>query len=408
MRQLAKAIFAIVLLSSCAREVVGPAQQISGFYASDDGTGLTDLLLEFADGMLTTYTCAEGFPLAENQVWDDGKMHFTKSKSSRYSILDGTVSSDVLNGKISQDEYGNLTLGTAKYKRVAGFRKEPYSVIYLENGDSYEHSFSSGEYSFPVSVESPIPAGKLTAVSSSDWIQIISLMNGRLYYWISSTSTPRSGKISLIYTHAEAVQVSIQQTTSIAPTIELLNSIAIGKNDVYLLDYYTSQGTDCAIADIQFPSSYSGGDWQRLMGYYNNSTDKWCLGIYIGQIINPGTQYGSSGDLTLNWTSRKSGRMLWCWGNGFLDVYDTSGNWAKGTNVGSNSGATYNWTSGNRLQIGGLASSWRFSSYTFYGLRLYRNNLNGSPIAEYVPARCANETGLYNTVSKQFIPNSQN
>ena len=202
MRKFIGAISVLILLSSCAREVVEPAQQITGRYVLDDGTGLTGEFLEFKKTVLSVYTSGESYPLAEGKIWDNGERNFRQSGSARYSIQDGTLFSGVRSGAIAKDEEDRLTLGTKTYVRLDGFKADPYSIIRPEKV-AYELPLQEGAYSFPVTVENPIPAGKLTASSLDTWITGIQLEDGLLRYNVSSTKTPRTGTITLKYTHAK-------------------------------------------------------------------------------------------------------------------------------------------------------------------------------------------------------------
>lgn len=213
MRKIVNAIFLLtIILSSCAREVVEPAQQISGRYALDDGTGLTTRFLEFNGSNLRIYYGRAPYPLAENQIWDDGESMFPCGNQIRYSIKEGILIGSDEPKAIAKDG-DRLTLGNETYVRLDGFKKEPYSVIKTEQ-NLYEIPLLEGEYSFPVSVENPIPAGEVSADDSFPWISGVTINDGVVHYSVSTTKTPRSGWIVLQYTHAHNVEVIIKQSAS--------------------------------------------------------------------------------------------------------------------------------------------------------------------------------------------------
>lgn len=213
MKRLINIFSMIILLASCVQESIEPAQQITGLYALDNGTGLTNEYIKFDKGKLSDFISKESFPLAENHIWDDGEAAFKIMGFDRYSIKDGkytTSSNTFSSASISKDGDDGLIFGSKSYVRLDGFKKEPYSSIHPEKY-AYENPLREGEYFFPVSVTNPIAAGSLTANSSSSWISGIVMTGGLLRYQLSSTKTPREGKITLKYTHAEDVQVTIHQ-----------------------------------------------------------------------------------------------------------------------------------------------------------------------------------------------------
>ena len=204
----------IILLASCDQEAIEPAQQITGMYALDNGTGLTNEYINFDKGKLSVCTSLDSYPLAENYIWDNGIPRFKLISTDKYSIRDGKYITSYSTSKgtaIAKDDDGGLIFGTKSYVRLDGFKKEPYSSILLE-GDMYEKPLQAGEYSFPITVINPIAVGKLTVKSSSSWISEILINNGWLRYQLSSTKTPREGMITLSYTHAKDVQITIRQT----------------------------------------------------------------------------------------------------------------------------------------------------------------------------------------------------
>ena len=214
MKKIVKALSVLILmLSSCTREVVEPSQQITGRYALDDGTGLTSLFLEFDGGALSGYQSTTLFPIAENRIWNCKEDDYDLYWRVEYSIQEGNLFSDFYSGPIKKDG-DSITMGSSRhYIRLDGFRDEPYSLISPEN-TQYEIPLQEGEYSFPVTIENPIPAGELTAFSSDNWITGLTVKDDIVLYRVSTTNTPREGRIILEYTQASDVQVTVKQSPS--------------------------------------------------------------------------------------------------------------------------------------------------------------------------------------------------
>ena len=214
MKKIVKALSVLILiLSSCTREVVEPSQQITGRYALDDGTGLTSLFLEFDGGALSGYQSTTLFPIAENRIWNCKEDDYDLYWRVEYSIQEGNLFSDFYSGPIKKDG-DSITMGSSRhYIRLDGFRDEPYSLISPEKIE-YEIPLQEGEYSFPVTIENPIPAGELTAFSSDNWITGLTVKDDIVLYRVSTTNTPREGRIILEYTQASDVQVTVKQSPS--------------------------------------------------------------------------------------------------------------------------------------------------------------------------------------------------
>ena len=204
-------LYSLMALAACKQEIVAPEQQITGKFALDDGTGLTDRVIEFNCGILSDWHSAL-FPLADNQIWDSKQQQLILNSQSKYSIQSGTLISSFLNGQIER-EGDILTIGESRFVHLNGFRDEPYSVISPEK-TQYEIPLQEEEYSFPVTVENPIPAGELTVSTVDDWIAGLTLKDGIVFYRVSTTKKPRQGRITLNYTHATNVRVVVKQSVA--------------------------------------------------------------------------------------------------------------------------------------------------------------------------------------------------
>lgn len=202
---------------------------------------------------------------------------------------------------------------------------------------------------------------------------------------------------------------------------EVPNFITIEKS--YLLDYQITTGQELGIADITYTVewNYFNGKrgWARTIGYwggndFGDNNHKWFLGCFRGGSLNPGTQFGTSGDRTLTidnytvWnTNFLNKRNLWKFGNGLLYVYSTSGNWEEGTEIGYNTGGNSPWTNiiGKNISVSNNlkgASSWDLP-YNFHGLRIYNNSTDLNLVAEYVPAQVGGVSGILNTMTQYFV-----
>lgn len=183
----------------------------------------------------------------------------------------------------------------------------------------------------------------------------------------------------------------------------------------YALDYTITTGTELGVADMMYTaqwSHFSAYGWSRMIGYWGDSSHKWFLGCYKGGLLNPGTQFGSSGDRTLgisyeNYNSKLySKRLLWKYGNGLLYVYNTEGDWVEGTEIGHATGSKYSWTNiiGQNISVSNdLGSSDWTMSYTFYGLRIYDNETDLNLVAEYIATVQNGVPGILNTMTQCFV-----
>ena len=230
----------IMVFASCAQEVVAPSQQVAGRYALDDESGLTNEYIVFSYGELYAYTSGTPYPLAENIIWNNGRQAFREVSREVYRIQNGLLYCNNEEAPIAKDEEDRLKIGERNYVRLDDFREEPYSIIRLER-DSYEHPLQAGDYSFPVSVQNPIQVGELTASTSADWISEIKIKDDLLSYRLSATKTLRTATISVNYTQATKVQVTIRQAPATFIRLDGLSK-TIGYSSTLLEIPYTIEG----------------------------------------------------------------------------------------------------------------------------------------------------------------------
>ena len=184
---------------------------------------------------------------------------------------------------------------------------------------------------------------------------------------------------------------------------------------IYTLDYLITTGQEAGVADIAYNVSwdYIGQQdygWSKCIGNQVGNS-KWFLGCYRGGNLNPGTQYGEAGDMTLNIFSKAmyeatvQRRCLWKYGNGYLDVYRTSGDWIEGQLVGSNSSGNWTWEGLQGYPIlisNGFGDSVWPLPLMFYGLRIY-NQQGGNLVAEYIATVKDGVPGILNTMTQYFV-----
>ena len=198
--------------------------------------------------------------------------------------------------------------------------------------------------------------------------------------------------------------------------------IVIDGTKVFTLDYKITTGEEMGVADIMYNQEWSyytnKSGWAKMIGYHSSSYgQKWFLGCYKGGVLNPGTQFGRSGDRTLSisgyndYVNKINKRCLWKYGNRFLRVYETTGNWQQGTEVGNATTATSStWTDiiGQNLTIPVTYQAGWTNIFLFYGLRIYaggdmQGNPTGALLADYTGALLNGVEGIYNYTTGQFI-----
>lgn len=197
------------ILSSCAKEVLGPEQMISGEYALDDGSQISNIYLNFEKGYVARMSASSKYTIADNNFWGCKTSDFSQDKRSRYSIQDGELYAFGTNmGKIRQ-EGDVMTINGERYAVLKGFKPEYYSRINL---DEQKIDYLAQRKTVEVTIENPINAGVLTASSTTSWISDVKIVNNKtLSYAVSETNIDREGTISLSYTNAAPCDVTLKQ-----------------------------------------------------------------------------------------------------------------------------------------------------------------------------------------------------
>lgn len=199
----------IAILSSCAKEVLEPQQMISGDYALDDGSQVSNTYLHFENGYVIEMVASAKNTFAENYFWGCSKNDFVQKTRSSYTIQNGELITSGKNmGAISQD--GDvMTLGGKKYSVLKGFKVEYYSKISLAE---QKPNYTAHSETVDVTIERPINAGILTASSKTSWISDVKIIDNKtLSYTVSETNIDRNGTITLNYTNSRSINVPVSQ-----------------------------------------------------------------------------------------------------------------------------------------------------------------------------------------------------
>ncbi len=208
-----------LLLFGCKQEVLEPEQQVSGSFALDEGDGLTTEYLEFDKGYLTVVQLDRPRPLAENKIWN---LSTRQSKTEMiYTISEGNLyTKSGPNGPISQKD-GILTIGSAKYSRLDGFEKGPYSRIVVENNLTVPDTEQN--ISIPYSIEHPIASCTLTANTTTSWINNVQISGSHIAFKIAknNSGSSRTGTIKISYGNDATADLSVTQSGKLVQTLTL-------------------------------------------------------------------------------------------------------------------------------------------------------------------------------------------
>ena len=227
-------IVSAMLLSSCTAEDIKNATDqiktdeqeaivprdgtiLSGSYAFDNGSGLTNTYLSFTNGKMYEYVCYSTAIFAEGFLWNTSSNDFSLRASGECSISNGTLYRDgVPCGRLRVSE-NRILLDDVVYGKFSGFKSDHYSVITIEGDVEREINYQKQEIQIPVSVSKIIPAGLLTAQSSADWL-VPGTCQGGIYFLHATmyddsyyNSPPRSATVTFSYPGADNVNVTIWQ-----------------------------------------------------------------------------------------------------------------------------------------------------------------------------------------------------
>lgn len=209
---LAFAVSAFLCLVSCAKAIVEPEHQLEGDYV-DASSSLVSEYISFRGGRRTSYNAGKSRIFAENSIWNSAGTEFKNVKSQKYCIVEGGM---YVEGRLVGDVVvngDNLTIGGERYSALKGFKKEFYPSISVDS-QKLVLSYVSQSASVPVAVSRSIPEGELTAYSGSSWISNVSVSGGVLSFEVSDTGVDREGRITLEYTQAEDLKITVRQAPS--------------------------------------------------------------------------------------------------------------------------------------------------------------------------------------------------
>ena len=241
------ALIGMIEISSCAVEqeasIPRDGTVLSGSYALDNGTGLTNTYLTFTNGKIYEYTCSSTVVFAEGYLWNVSSRDFSLRYSGECSISDGTLYRDGIPcGRLKISE-NTLVLNEVIYRKYNGFKSGRYSVIKIEGSSLRTINYQEQEIEIQVSVSKTIPSGVLRAQVDADWLYLRSNDNGKFSFFArefdaASTNSSRSGKITFYYPGTENRQMTIQQNrqnTSLNITSSTQNINETG--GTYSIDY---------------------------------------------------------------------------------------------------------------------------------------------------------------------------
>lgn len=206
-------IFAtIAILSSCAKEVLEPQQMISGDYALDDGSQVSNTYLHFENGYVIEMVASAKKTFAENYFWGCSKNDFVQKTRSSYTIQNGELITSGKNmGAISQD--GDvMTLGGKKYSVLKGFKVEYYSKIVLAS-TSGTATYVKQSSSFACTIDNPVQTSTLAIACPADWISNIKFTGEAVTFDIAenTSSSNRLATFTMKYAGARDVTYVLTQ-----------------------------------------------------------------------------------------------------------------------------------------------------------------------------------------------------
>lgn len=204
----------LAILFSCAQEEIGGELMISGKFAQINESGLTKIIVEFKEGHFTRWESDESYPFAEKRIWHCASQDFRKTATSPYSIIDGVLFSGYANlGNIELADdvlhFNGDTFGV-----MEGFIPSAYSRITVNPEEIIDLTYAAESVRVPVHIENPIPAGVVSATTSAKWISNLRVEDGYLLFNTASTKENRDAVITLSYTHADDLNLTVIQAPS--------------------------------------------------------------------------------------------------------------------------------------------------------------------------------------------------
>ena len=213
----------LLLTVSCAKEVVEPGQMLTGKYVLEDGSGLCEDYIAFKDGYCEYHITKDmtDRTFAEQSYWKCSPEDFKLHSRVPYSLSAGELTfwGNFLFSSGSVKD-GVLHLDGKAFTSLKAFRDEYWSSLSLPDGPAKTLDYTGQEVSIPVVVTRPIPAGKHTIRASADWISRPRMEEGNLIFQVPETKSDATAQITLGYTNAAPLTLTVTRTPSTAIILE--------------------------------------------------------------------------------------------------------------------------------------------------------------------------------------------
>ena len=137
MKKIFAFLSAVALLASCVKDNnMEPGMKISGNFAYDDATGLSNQYFIFTEESFSDVRCTHPLSYMDNCFWGYDKKDTKISQQGDYFIRDGHlfVSGKTMGAIEIKENF--LYYKGKKYSRVKSFNKDLYSSIAVPEGNS--------------------------------------------------------------------------------------------------------------------------------------------------------------------------------------------------------------------------------------------------------------------------------
>lgn len=204
-------LFSLVLLaSSCVKQMEEPeSAKIAGMWAVVDDNDFTTKYIEFEHGNVREYVSDPvTYYVVDKTVWGCPETGFKQLSSNRYSLIDGTLHYGSSHQKMRVNGE-TMTLGDMKCRLVENFCPEYYSTINVFNL-TQSFAFNGGGVEWSYNITQPVEGFVLKA-KGPDWVNDLSVVADKISFTVPETTTTRTGIITLSYSSAEDLKVSVTQ-----------------------------------------------------------------------------------------------------------------------------------------------------------------------------------------------------
>ena len=189
----------------------------SGFYALDDGTGLSNRYLSFSKGKFYDYQLKKGLDavvLAEGKLWHCAVSDFESAYAGDYEIADGILTCSGMPYGAVKMEKSALYLDEVKFSSFSGMQADWYTVISLEGGLEQKFTYRKQSVSIPITLEKSVSGSIPSALTKVSWISSLAVKDGLLTFALeeNNTKSARNGTVKISCPGADAVTLSLKQT----------------------------------------------------------------------------------------------------------------------------------------------------------------------------------------------------